>query len=72
MEVKKQAIMPGYHMHVWYNKKQLPTFSLWATWLSNTGSHMTAMIKCLWCIVSWKESRIWNFGCARADYIILI
>jgi hypothetical protein len=28
MEVKKQAIMPGYHMHVWYNKKQLPTFSL--------------------------------------------
>jgi hypothetical protein len=28
MEVKKQAIMPGYHAHVWYNKKQLPTFSL--------------------------------------------
>jgi hypothetical protein len=21
MEVKKQAIMPGYHTHVWYNKK---------------------------------------------------
>jgi uncharacterized protein YodC (DUF2158 family) len=21
MEVKKQAIMPGYHAHVWYNKK---------------------------------------------------
>ena len=21
MEVKKQAIMPGYHMHMWYNKK---------------------------------------------------
>jgi hypothetical protein len=28
MEVKKQAIMPGYHAHVWYNKRQLPTFSL--------------------------------------------
>jgi hypothetical protein len=28
MEVKKQAIMPGYHAHVWYNKKQLPTFYL--------------------------------------------
>jgi uncharacterized protein YodC (DUF2158 family) len=27
MKVKKQAIMPGYHMHVWYNKTQLPTFS---------------------------------------------
>ncbi len=23
MEVKKQAIMPGYHMHVWYNKKAI-------------------------------------------------
>jgi hypothetical protein len=38
----------------------------------NTMSRTTAMIKCLWCIVSWKESRTWNFGCARADYIILI
>jgi hypothetical protein len=28
LEVKKQAIMPGYHAHVWYNKKPLPTFSL--------------------------------------------
>jgi hypothetical protein len=23
MEVKKQAIMPGYHMHVWYNEKAI-------------------------------------------------
>jgi hypothetical protein len=23
MEVKKQAIMPGYHAHVWYNKKAI-------------------------------------------------
>jgi hypothetical protein len=23
MEVKKQAIMPGYHVHVWYNKKAI-------------------------------------------------
>jgi hypothetical protein len=23
MEVKKQAIMPGYHEHVWYNKKAI-------------------------------------------------
>jgi uncharacterized protein YodC (DUF2158 family) len=23
MEVKKQAIMQGYHMHVWYNKKAI-------------------------------------------------
>jgi hypothetical protein len=22
MEVKKQAIMPGYHAYIWYNKKQ--------------------------------------------------
>jgi hypothetical protein len=22
-EVKKQAIMPGYHAHVWYNKKAI-------------------------------------------------
>jgi hypothetical protein len=28
MEVKKQAIMPGYHTNVWYNKKPLPTSSL--------------------------------------------
>jgi hypothetical protein len=28
MVVKKQAIMPGYPMHIWYNKMQLPTFSL--------------------------------------------
>jgi hypothetical protein len=23
MEVKKQAIMPGYHAHMWYNKKAM-------------------------------------------------
>jgi hypothetical protein len=23
MEVKKQAIMPGYHAHIWYNKKAI-------------------------------------------------
>jgi hypothetical protein len=23
MEVKKHAIMPGYHMHIWYNKKAI-------------------------------------------------
>jgi len=23
MEVKKQAIMPGYHAHIWYNKKKI-------------------------------------------------
>jgi uncharacterized protein YodC (DUF2158 family) len=23
MEVKKQAIMPGFYMHVWYNKKAI-------------------------------------------------
>jgi hypothetical protein len=57
MKVKKQAIMPGYHMHVWYNKTQLPTFSFWATWLSNTESPMTAMIICLWFLVIWKGSR---------------
>jgi hypothetical protein len=47
-------------------KRQLPTFSL------NTESRTTAMMKCLWCIASRKESRTWNFGCTRADYIIFI
>jgi hypothetical protein len=28
MEVKKQAIMPGYHGHVWYNKKAITNISL--------------------------------------------
>jgi hypothetical protein len=28
MEVKKQAIIPGYLAHIWYIKKKIPIFSL--------------------------------------------
>ncbi len=72
MEVNKQAIMLDIICTCGIIRKPLPTFLLWAMWLSSTESLMTAMIKCLWCIAIWEESQTWNFGCTRPNYIISI
>jgi hypothetical protein len=70
IEVKKQAIMPGHHAHVWYNKKAITNILSLTNVIKQY--HVTYDSNDQMCIVSRKESRTWNFGCTRADYIILI
>jgi hypothetical protein len=73
MEVKKQAIMPGYHMHVWYNKKAITNILSLSNVIKQYFELLTtATIKCSWCIAIQKENRTWNFRCTRAGYVILI
>jgi hypothetical protein len=70
MDVKKQAIMPGYNTHIWYSKKAITNiFSLSnmikqyrVTYDSNDQMFVVHRDP--------EGSQTWNFRCTRVDYII--